>query len=152
MSLTVRPLEESDIDIIEASEPPGQLFVRTMWDLQQKGVSLLLVAWLDGVPVGSGQLDRRTDPIELKNLNVVPSVRGRGVGSALIRAAEALATPNSILSIGVGVDNLLARDLYERLGYRSTGEHSTTTYEYVDSDGERQTATETDVRMIKRLA
>jgi len=147
----VRRLAEADIARIEAEEPPGQDFVRTMWRLQERGSSVLLVAWVDGAPVGSAQLDRSGTPVELKNLNVDRRMRGLGVGTALIRAAEAEARPSGTLAMGVGLDNTRARALYERLGYEPTGRRTTTTYEYVDEHGVRKTATETDELLVKVL-
>lgn len=123
-----------------------------MWGPQQRGASVLVVAWRDGVPVGLAQLDLRTDPFEVKNLHVDEHARGQGIGTALMAEAERLAAPTSRLAVGVGVDNPRARALYERLGYRSTGQESTTTYEYVDAHGVRRTATETDVLLVKDLA
>lgn len=119
--------------------------------LQQRGASVLVVAWSDGVPVGSAQLDLRTDPFEVKNLHVDERARGQGIGTALMAEVERLAAPASRLAVGVGVDNPRARALYERLGYRSTGQESTTTYEYVDAHGVRRTATETDVLLVKDI-
>ncbi|TQK20810.1 acetyltransferase (GNAT) family protein [Microbacterium sp. SLBN-154] len=152
MALEVRRLEAPDIESIEAREPPGQGFARAMWELQQRGESVLLVAWSDGVPVGSAQLDLRSDPWEVKNLHVDEQARGQGVGTALMAAAERLAAPTGRLTVGVGVDNPRARALYERLGYSQTGQETTTTYEYVDERGARRTATETDVLLVKDLA
>lgn len=151
MPLEVRRLEATDLEGIEAREPPGQGFVRAMWELQQRGACVLLVAWSDGVPVGSAQLDLRIDPWEVKNLHVDEQARGHGVGTALMAEAERLAAPSGLLTVGVGVDNTRARALYERLGYRPTGQESSTTYEYVDEHGVRRTATETDVLLMKDL-
>lgn len=148
-ALVVRVLEEADVAGIEASEPAGQGFVRAMWALQSAGTSTLLVAWEGAASVGSAEV-RWGDEVELANLSVRSSARGRGVGSALVAAAEALIGSGS-LSMGVGLDNPRARALYERLGYRGTGEITTTTYEYVDDDGIRHTATETDERLVKEL-
>ena len=52
MPLEVRRLEATDLEGTEAREPFGQGFVRAMWGLQQRGESVLVVAWSDGVPVG----------------------------------------------------------------------------------------------------
>jgi ribosomal protein S18 acetylase RimI-like enzyme len=150
MPLEVRRLEATDLERIEAREPLGQGFVRAMWGLQERRESVLVVAWSDGVPAGSAQLDLRTDPFEVKNLHVDERARGQGIGTALMAEVERLAAPASRLA--VGVDNPRARALYERLGYRSTGQESTTTYEYVDAHGVRRTATETDVLLVKDLA
>jgi len=151
--IEVRELAASEVDRIEAEEPAGQGFVRAMWRLQSVGDSTLLVAWVGNDPLGSGQLDLRTSPIELKNLNVRPHARGRGIGSALVAAAEMWARErgHTHLSMGVAVDNPDARRLYERLGYAATGRMSTVTYDYVDADGVSRTATETDELLVKSL-
>ncbi len=152
-SLQVRALAASEVDRIESDEPPGQGFVRGMWRLQSLGDSILLVAWLGDRPVGSGQLGLRTVRIELKNLNVRPDVRGRGIGSAIVVAAENWSRERGHrrIAMGVAVDNPEARRLYRRLGYAPTGELSTVTYEYVDAQGASRTATETDEILVKVL-
>jgi ribosomal protein S18 acetylase RimI-like enzyme len=149
--IDVRELAEHEVDVIARTEPEGKGFVQAMWRLQQEGVSLLLVAWMDAAPVGSGQLDWRSTPPELKNLNVDADRRGLGVGTAIIRAAEARLRSGTSLAVGVGLDNPRARALYERLGYRGTGNISTTTYEYVDDNGVQRHATETDELLVKQL-
>jgi alkanesulfonate monooxygenase SsuD/methylene tetrahydromethanopterin reductase-like flavin-dependent oxidoreductase (luciferase family) len=55
------------------------------------------------------------------------------------------------MEVGVGLDNPRARALYERLGYVGTGEQQTVTYEYVDDDGSRRTATENSEQLVRRL-
>ncbi len=146
----VRQLIGSELDRIEANEPPGQGFVRAMWKQQCSGNSILLVAWVGDRHAGSGQLVW-TSPPELKNLNVIPPLRGWGVGSAIIAAAEAHIPLGGRLAVGVGLGNPRARALYERLGYVGAGHITTTTYEYVDADGTRRTATETDEELIKHI-
>ena len=148
-SVVVRRCEAVDVEPITATEPPGARVAERLFARQERGESLFLVAWLDGVPVGSGEVvlaARR----ELRNLHVIDAYRGRGIGTAVIRAAEEASVEAGTLSIGVGADNPTARRLYERLGYRGTGELTTTTYSYVDTDGEHE-ATETDERLEKRL-
>jgi len=154
LEIEVRELAAGEVDRIEADEPAGQGFVRAMWRLQSTGDSVLLVAWNGTEPLGLGQLDLRTSPIELKNLNVRAGFRGRGVGSALVEAAEAWARERAYAQIclGVAVDNPDARRLYDRLGYVGTGRLSTVTYDYVDVDGRSRTATETDELLLKTLA
>lgn len=147
--VAVRRCEAGDVESITATEPPGARVAERLFARQERGESLFRVAWQDGVPVGSGEVvlaGRR----ELRNLHVVDAYRGRGVGTAVIRAAEEASAEAGTLSIGVGAENLAARRLYERLGYRGTGELTTTTYTYVDADGEHE-ATETDERLEKRL-
>lgn len=88
---------------------------------------------------------------ELRNLHVVPSSPGQGVGRAIIALAEDVAEGRGTLTVGVGTDNARARSLYERLGYAPTGEFRTTTYTYVDREGVRREATERYDLMVKRF-
>lgn len=152
-AVQVRALAASEVDRIEADEPPGKGFVRAMWRLQCDGASVLLVAWLGSDPVGSGQLDLRTSPVELKNLHVRPAMRGCGIGTAIVAAAEACARDRgeTTLALGVAIDNPGARRLYERLGFVSTGELATITYDFVDAEGAMRTATETDEGFVTSL-
>lgn len=68
-----------------------------------------------------------------------------------IAAAERRASPADRLRLGVGLDDPAARRLYERLGYRPTGEVETTTYDHVDAEGITRSATETDEWLEKDL-
>ncbi|MEU6146443.1 GNAT family N-acetyltransferase [Streptomyces sp. NPDC047081] len=99
---------------------------------QEAGRSTYLVAWLDGRPVG--HLEMRwggcADPgvraacpgcPEIGALGVWPDeLRSRGIGTALVHAAEELARERglSVVGVGVGEDNPRAAALYARLGYR----------------------------------
>ena len=58
------------------------------------------------------------DPAEINALSAY--VKNQGIGTAIIRAAEAIAGDWARSSIGLAVelDNPRARRLYERLGYR----------------------------------
>jgi GNAT superfamily N-acetyltransferase len=149
-AIEVRALAASEVGRLERDEPPGRGFARAMWALQEAGGSTLLVAWDGDRPVGAGQLDLRGDVPELRNLQVDAAERGRGIGTAIIRAAEERVAPGR-LAVGVGLDNPRARALYERLGYRGTGETTTTTYAYVDDAGVTRQATETDETLARDL-
>lgn len=149
--VVVRPCVPADVPVIEGREPPGRGYARATFARQTSGDCCYLVAWLDDEPVGSGELER-TVPPELKNLHVVPRLRGCGIGTALIEAAEALAVDHGRIRIAVADDNPAARRLYSRLGYRATGESVTYSYEYVDDDGTPRAATETSIVLEKTLA
>ncbi|GAA2170649.1 hypothetical protein GCM10009846_01790 [Agrococcus versicolor] len=144
-AVEIRALAEAEVAVLSSAEPPGRGFAAAAWAAQQRGESTLLVAWEGGTALGHGQLTRAVEP-ELRNLHVSQAARGRGVGTALVRAAERAAREAgaATLAVGVGDDNPRARALYERLGYVGTGIRSTTTYDYVDDAGVRRTATETD--------
>ncbi len=57
-----------------------------------------------------------------RELYVVPEQRGRGIGSALLKAAEEVvrARDGRVLEINVDGDDVAARRFYERHGYRNS--------------------------------
>ena len=132
---------------------------------QQQGGGVLLVAWLDGRPVGEVFLEcepanepevRRHLPgvPRLDHLEVPGPFQGRGIGTALIRVAEATARQlgHERIALGVGVDNPKARRLYERLGYADWG-HGTVVGTWVEhpDDGPPVTLSEVCDMLVKRL-
>ena len=111
---------------------------------QQRGGGVLLVAWLDGRPVGEVFLEcepanepevRRHLPgvPRLDHLEVLGPLWGQGIGTALIGAAEATARQlgHERIALGVVLDNPKARRLYERLGYADWG-HGTVVGTWVE--------------------
>lgn len=149
MSIRVAPCREDEVSLIERREPPGAGLARHYFASQERGESTYLVAWVDDVPVGTGEI-AVAGRVELRNLHVDEEFRGRGVGTAIIAAAETITRPG-MLSVGVGLENHAARRLYERLGFVASGEVETTTYSYGDGDGVTRTATETDEYLTKML-
>jgi GNAT superfamily N-acetyltransferase len=82
-----------------------------------------LIAWEDGEPVGHAHVawERTTLGVpEVQDVFVPEELRGRGIGTRLSRAAEALARARGYgaLSIGASVANEGALRLYRRLGFR----------------------------------
>ncbi|WP_255512203.1 GNAT family N-acetyltransferase [Kribbella sp. VKM Ac-2571] len=110
-----------------AREPAAQHHIRGRWDVQQSDGGVYLIAERDGEIVGQTVLLRRSkygevradvDPAEINGLQAY--VRRQGIGTAIIRAAEAIAAGEwnrSAIGLAVGLDNDPARALYERLGY-----------------------------------
>lgn len=84
-------------------------------------IDLFLVAALDGVPVGCGAL-RGLDPAvaEIKRMYVVPSWRGTGVATAILRALQDAAVTRgwTTLRLETGTEQPDAQRFYEREGYR----------------------------------
>lgn len=149
MSIHVTACREEDVSLIEQREPPAAGLARHYFASQERGDSTYLVAWVDGVPAGTGEI-ALTGRVELRNLHVDDQFRERGVGTATIAAAESI-TSSGMLSVGVGLENHAARRLYERLGFVASGELETTTYSYVGADGVTRTAIETDEYLTKML-
>ena len=132
---------------------------------QQRGGGVVLVAWLAGRPVGEVFLDcepatepevRRQLPgvPRLDHLEVAGPLWGRGIGTALIRAAEATARQLGYerIALGVGLDNPKAQRLYERLGYGDWG-HGTVVGTWVEhpDDGPPVTLSEVCDMLVKFL-
>jgi GNAT superfamily N-acetyltransferase len=94
---------------------------------QQAGEVMMLVADLDGFPVGQAWLDlsaREADSVGvIWALRVFPVLRNHGIGTHLIIAAEQLLTERGFRWVELTVDQQEPRPrrLYERLGYRSAG-------------------------------
>jgi GNAT superfamily N-acetyltransferase len=132
---------------------------------QQDGRGVLLVAWLGGRPVGDvflawepadvPQVRRQLPGVpQLIHLEVLGPLQRRGIGTALIRAAEDSARQlgHKQITLAVGVDNPDARRLYERLGYVDW-RHGTivATWQEHDLDGPPVTVSETCDVLVKRL-
>jgi GNAT superfamily N-acetyltransferase len=88
-------------------------------------VQTYLVAWDDDRPVGHAHVAWAGGHVgvpEIQDMYVLPERRGRGIGAALVEAAEALAAARGHRRISLSVDEAgEARRLYERLGYRDAG-------------------------------
>lgn len=89
-----------------------------------------LIAWCGGEPVGTAvvrwtgvRVEGHGPVPEIGSLEVVPDRRGEGIGSRLLAAAEERVRERGgrAAAVVVAEDNVGARRLYERLGYRDTG-------------------------------
>jgi putative acetyltransferase len=84
----------------------------------------LFVARRDGKAVGCGALVLGDHGrAELKRMFVDGSVRGQGIGMALLRALEEAAAQNGVtrVQLETGIDNRDALTLYRRHGYHERG-------------------------------
>jgi GNAT superfamily N-acetyltransferase len=108
-------------------------FFADRFDRQRRGLGELLIAWIDGAPVGNVYLWREPHPhphVEanapgmpgINHLEVRQTYRRRGIGTALMADAErrALEHGHTVVCLGVGVDNP-ARALYDGRGYDDWG-------------------------------
>jgi GNAT superfamily N-acetyltransferase len=160
----IRPASDAELATLVAVRGERRWFTDRL-ARQQRGGGVLLVAWLEGRPVGEVFLEcepanesevRRHLPgvPRLDHLEVLGPLWGQGIGTALIGVAEATARQlgHERIALGVGLDNPKARRLYERLGYGDWG-HGTvvgTWVEYPD-DGPPVTLSEACDMLIKRL-
>lgn len=91
--------------------------------------------------------------VELIHLQVREHQRGRGVGTAIIAAAEQIARDAGKKQIALGVDltNEAAARLYRRLNYQTTGVIDATAYHWLDEHGTPHHERETSELLVKQL-
>lgn len=124
------------------------VFRRTLHE-QQEGRRLMLVADSSGFPIGqlfvhfhelqAGGLFARTEKYRrayFYSLRVMEMFRGLGLGTQMLATAERIARESdcTLATISAAKDNLRARRLYERLGYRIVSEDEGN-WSYTDQHG-----------------
>jgi GNAT superfamily N-acetyltransferase len=125
----IRIAVDADLPVLIAALGQEHFF-RDRLARQAAGLGELFVAWAGSTPVGDVYLwrEQADEPAvrerlgwtpTINHLEVAPAWQNRGLGTALIRAAEWHATDLGYrqICLGVGVDNPDARRLYARLGY-----------------------------------
>jgi GNAT superfamily N-acetyltransferase len=161
----IRGAAEADLAALVATFQGRHYFAGAL-ARQRGGRGVLLVAWLGGRPVGdvsvsfepAGEPRIRTHlpgVPELGHLEVLAALWRRGIGTALIRAAEDAARRrgHDRVTLAVGVDNPGARRLYERLGYVDWGHGAVVgSWEEPGEDGTPVTFSETCDVLVKRLS
>ena len=113
--IVVRPLARREFELVGEVLPLHRF---ADW----RDDSTYLIAWDDSAPVGQAHIAWDETDLgvpELQDFYVPTPLRGRGIGTALARAAEDLiqARGHETASLSVSSENPAARRLYERLGY-----------------------------------
>jgi GNAT superfamily N-acetyltransferase len=134
VSSTIRPLAAADPPVIAAAfaaigwSKPREQYERYLVE-QEAGERQVWVASVDDAFAGYVTLSRRPAyaPFreegipEIQDLNVLPAFRRRGVGSALLDAAEAAAGARVGIAVGLEAGYGAAQRLYVRRGYVPDG-------------------------------
>ncbi len=135
--LTIAPLDASDIDEIAAAflslgwNKPASQYVEYL-EQQLAGKRFVLVARLDGTFCGYVTLLKHSHHSEfiehnipeIADFNVLPNVRKRGIGSALMDAIEEQArflASDVGIAVGMTADYGSAQRMYVKRGYIPTG-------------------------------
>lgn len=86
----------------------------------------IYLARVDGVPAGIARRATFDGLSYLSSIGTVPALRGRGLGRLVTAAAaaDAVAAGSEHVHLGVFEDNLVARRLYEDLGFGYVGDPS----------------------------
>lgn len=127
MSVTVRRLEISDIDQIEAIEQVSYPapWSRSMFasELSKPSSMSLAAVAEDGTLVGYLVLSRYVDAWHVMNVAVAPAWRRRGIARALLERVFETTSADARrgYTLEVRVSNVGAIALYERLGFHSRG-------------------------------
>lgn len=165
--MRIRECSRTDLDALDRFLPtrPPRVVHAEHFALQEAERWTYLVAWDDdAVPVGVGVIrwEGWSDQAafgafrgcpELTNLQVHEARRGRGVGTALIQAAEdrVRARGHSTIGVAVADDNPRAAKLYARLGYADTGLRTESRYMYPDDSGVPREIVEHNALLVKPL-
>ena len=127
-AVSIRPCETRDLAGFEALGSQHHVeYCRAQFDRGAQALAILVAVTEDGRPVGKLHLDFEArsdgDAAVLVAAAVVPQLRGRGIGTELMSAAEELVRRRGLHAIVLGVEdwNPRARRLYERLGYETVG-------------------------------
>jgi predicted N-acetyltransferase YhbS len=108
-----------------AFEPPSGVLKETVADLAVRQRDGLVLVAQDGERfIGSLFCARQSDALYLTRLATAPDWRKRGVGRALIAAAESEARASGVMRLTLRVRQNLPgnRAYFERLGFAVTGE------------------------------
>jgi ribosomal protein S18 acetylase RimI-like enzyme len=123
--LDIRPREPSDDDFVRAilTRSWGSTRVAAHGMLIDAAGLPGLVAWLDGRPVGL--LTYRVEGDSCEVVTIDASVRGKGVGTALLGAAEDAANAAGARRLWLITtnDNLAALRFYQRRGFDLVAVH-----------------------------
>jgi ribosomal protein S18 acetylase RimI-like enzyme len=160
----VRACDGDDLEQLRRRWPTPADVAASHYAEQERGRASFLVAWRDDEPLGwlviewdgcVGPNARAAFPAsaEVIHLHVRREHRRKGVGTALVGAAEAAiaARDLSTATISVSLENPDAARLYERCGYRHTGVTDVCDYDWMDGAGATHHAHEVNELLIKRL-
>ncbi len=153
-SATRRDLD-SLIDALGSEVGAAQIWKR--FDDSVSGARILLVAVKKGraigtVSIGGGRF-RRRGSLRLFALDVGPEFRRKGVGTALVKAVEAIAADRDLdeVNLEVTTNNEEAIRLYRNLGYWICGDAVIGRWERKLDDGSSETIEEPMFVMVKNL-
>jgi putative acetyltransferase len=164
--VTVRPCGADDVEALEQHLPTGPAQVHAShFAAATDGRTTFLVAWSHDRPLGTvvvrwqGPVGEhaaaRFDGVpEIAHLQVAVSMRGRGVGTALLGRAEDEVRRRGLDRVVLGVDRHddAAARLYTRLGYVDTEVLDTIAWTWVDPDGRPHPTVETTRLLQAHLA
>ena len=158
-ALEIRIATDCNLEsLVEAHGPDiSAAQIKRRLEENRKGFRTMLVAVQEGRAVGSisigGGRFQRPESLRLFALDVGPAFRRNGVGTALVKATEAIAAESGMgeVNLEVEIDNEDAIRLYLRLGYRICGDAVMDRWTRLEDDGSSETIEVPVFVMVKRL-
>jgi len=133
-------------------------FYQQQWEAHQSGKVLVVVADLRHFPIAQAAihwLGKPTHPHipDIQSVRVIEALQGQGIGSRLLDLCESLVREQKHpqVSLAVAVDNEGAKRLYERHGFRVTGEPYHDKWAYINANGQTVHVDELVTDMMKDL-
>ena len=159
MPVAIRIASERDLESLTASLRPelSAAHIAQRFEESRAGIRTMLVAVTDGlaiatISIGGGRF-QRVGSLRLFALNVGAAFRRKGVGTALVKAVEAIAVERGLAEVNleVTIDNEDAIRLYRKLGYRICGDTVMGHWQNMLDDGSSETIEAPLYVMVKRL-
>jgi len=124
--VAIRACEERDLDSFDALGGEQHVeYCRQQFGRGSHALAILVAVDESDAPIGKLHLDFEARAARhqavLVAASVTPELQGRGIGTALMNAAEYFVCSRGLGAIVLGVEdfNPRARRLYERLGYEA---------------------------------
>ena len=162
--LQIRRCRAADLAVWEAV-PPSEGFSQARFDRSERGDSVFLLGWLDGAPVAQAEVlltgcaapevrEALGIVTEIKGVEVLPSHRRRGIGSAVIAHACALIAQRGLPQAGLGVaaDEPDLATLYRRLGFTDAAVPYVARLAWTDRDGQPREYADACTFLVRRWA
>lgn len=130
LPVVLREAREDDVEALEwwGIFTPHREIIQDAWRRHVAGENLMLVAEMNGHPVGQAWIDLERHADESMGLlwavRVIPFLQGLGIGARLLEAAEQALAARGFRWALIGVEkwNEAAHRLYLRQGYEPWGE------------------------------
>jgi ribosomal protein S18 acetylase RimI-like enzyme len=142
LQVTIRTCRRDDLPALEwfGLFTAHRDLIRSAYEGQERGETLMLVAEAQGYPVGQVWIDLTRKGVDatgvLWAVRVFPFLQSLGIGAQLMTAAEAVLRRRGFTRAELGVerDNERAQRFYERLGYSVVGSQQGE-YRYTTPEG-----------------
>ena len=150
---------EHDLESLTAALGPelSAAHIAQRFEESRAGFRTMLVAVRGGsamatISIGGGRFQREGS-LRLFALNVGRAFRRKGVGTALVKAVEAIAEESGMAEVNleVTIDNQEAISLYRKLGYRVCGDPVIGHWQNLRDDGTSETIEAPLFVMVKKL-